>query len=106
MKKINFELLIRDRVPAIIEKSGRNVIVEQASPSEFKELLHFKLNEVLSHYDSSHDILDLIKVIDVVEALAKLEGYSEEDVLKIREDIVKKKGSYDKRLVLKEINYE
>lgn len=106
MKKIKYEMLVRDNVPSLIEESGRTVIVERAKPEEIQDLLRFKLHETLNQYDNSQDILDLIKCLEVIDAIAVTHGISPTTVLKMKDEMRNKKGGYHEMLVLKEISYE
>lgn len=106
MKRIKFEMLVRDHVPTLIEKSGRSVVAKRANPEEIQELLHFKLHESLNQYENTQDILDLIKCLEVIDAIAKAQGIDSDQVLKIKEAMRNEKGGFEEMLVLKEISYE
>lgn len=56
MKSTEYDKLIRDRIPEIIEKSGREPIYRVAEGDELLYLLNAKLNEELNEYSDSGDV--------------------------------------------------
>lgn len=47
MGVIKYNKLVRDRIPEIIEKSGKKAIVEELGNQEYKKCLDIKLGEEL-----------------------------------------------------------
>lgn len=50
MKSIKYNKLIRDRIPEIIEKSGKKAIVETLNESDYINFLKAKLEEELEEF--------------------------------------------------------
>ncbi|WP_072974551.1 nucleoside triphosphate pyrophosphohydrolase [Tissierella praeacuta] len=59
MKTIEYNKLIRDRIPEIIEKAGKQAIVEKVNRDELLKLLNIKLEEELNEYKESGSIEEL-----------------------------------------------
>lgn len=59
MKTIEYNKLIRDRIPEIIEKAGKQAIVEKVNGDELLKLLNIKLEEELNEYKESGSIEEL-----------------------------------------------
>ena len=98
--------LVRDKIPEIIRADGLEPIIETLDDSEYKVALEKKLteehNEVLeaSGADRLEELADLLEVI---KALAELEGASLEDVIKIADQKVEKRGAFKQKIFLEEV---
>ena len=101
-----YKKLVRDNIPKIIESNGENPIVRILSEQEYKEELEKKLyeeyNEVLS---SSKDnrIEELADMLEVMIALAELEGKNFNDIQKVRLLKKEKRGGFSKRIYLEDV---
>lgn len=74
------EKLVRDKMPEIIESSGRVCHYRIASDNEYKHLLIEKLDEEIAEYGESGSLEELADVMEVLIALAASDGYSENDL--------------------------
>lgn len=74
------EKLVRDKIPEIIESSGRACHYRIASDDEHKHLLIEKLDEEVAEYGESGSLEELADVMEVLIALAASDGYSENDL--------------------------
>jgi len=94
-----YNKLVRDRIPEILDAKG--VVYEKriASDQEYKEELLKKINEEVQEFLEAGNIEELVDVLEVVEALKKLPEYS--DVDKIRQIKREEKGGFDDRIILK-----
>lgn len=72
IKKYN--KLIRDRIPEIIESSGKKAIVEKVDGDQLLELLNKKLYEELDEYNESGEIEELADLVEVVQAILEYKG--------------------------------
>ena len=97
-----YDKLVRDRIPEIIEKDGRTCKTTVLSDEECLEYLNKKLLEETNEYLDSKQIEELADLEEVLRAILKLRGVSYEDFEKIRNDKVEKRGAFDKKLLLKE----
>lgn len=103
MKSIKYNKLIRDRIPEIIEQHGKKAIVEKLNESDYINFLKAKLEEELEEFKNSEDIEEIADIIEVLYAIIDFKGVSIKDFEKIRLDKSDKKGSFKKRLLLKEV---
>lgn len=71
MKTITYNKLVRDRIPEIIEDSGKTCEVEVIDDKTYLEMLDEKLTEELNEYCESHNIEELADLLEVVYATAK-----------------------------------
>ena len=106
MKTIKYHKLVRDRIPEIIEKSGKTCVTSELSASEYVEMLDEKLNEELAEYQESKSPEELADLLEVIRAVAAARGSSIEEVEKIRDEKAAKRGGFEKRILLLEVRSE
>lgn len=100
MKEIIYDKLVRDKIPEIIEKSGKQCKTEILSDEKYLEMIDKKLNEELAEYHEDQNIEELADLLEVIYAATKARGYSIEDLEKVRAKKAEKRGGFDKKLLL------
>ena len=103
MPKVEYHKLVRDRIPEIIEASGKTCSCRILPDSEYLEMLDEKLNEELSEYQESKSMEELADLMEVIRAAAKARGSSIEEVEKIRREKAEKRGGFEKKILLEEV---
>lgn len=104
MSVITYNKLVRDRIPEIIEASGKNCIVETLSEERYLEMLDAKLDEELAEYHKDQNIEELADLMEVLLAAAKARGYSREELEAVRLEKADKRGGFEKKILLKEVS--
>ena len=102
MSVIKYSKLVRDRIPEIIESSGKSCICEILSDDQYIEMLDAKLNEELAEYQESKSMEELADLLEVIRAVALARGSSIEEVEAVRIAKAEKRGGFEKKLLLKE----
>ena len=100
---IEYDKLIRDKIPEIIEQSGKKCIVEVMDNDTYIEYLDQKLNEELAEYQQDKSIEELADLFEVIYAVVAARGYSVEELERKRLDKAEKRGAFEKRLLLKSV---
>ena len=103
MKTITYHKLVRDRIPEIIEKSGKSCVTEILSDDEYQKMVDAKLDEELAEYHSDQNIEELADLLEVLYAAARARGYSLEELEQVRAEKAAKRGGFEKRILLKEV---
>ena len=103
MKTIPHNKLVRDRIPEIIEASGKACTTETLSDAEYLEMLDKKLDEELAEYHKDQNLEELADLLEVVRACAVARGYSVADLEQARAEKAAKRGGFAKRILLKEV---
>ncbi len=103
MKTIEYNKLIRDRIPEIIEKSGKEAVVEKAEGDHLLDLLNLKLDEELAEYKESGNIEELADLVEVIYGILECKGILIDNFETIRKDKVAKRGAFKEGLVLKKV---
>jgi len=100
---ILYNKLVRDRIPEIIEASGKRCECSILSDEEYLAMLDAKLNEELAEYQESKSMEELADLLEVIRAVAAARGSSIEEVEAIRRDKAAKRGGFEKKILLTEV---
>jgi len=101
---IKYNKLVRDKIPEIIEKDGKTCSTTILSDEDYISMLNAKLDEELKEYHSDDNLEELADLMEVIYAIAKAKGYSESDLDKIRKEKALKRGSFNNKILLIEVN--
>ena len=96
-----YDKLIRDRIPEIIEASGSKYEVEVVSDEVALEYLYKKLGEEVEELLSDKNLDEIADVMEVLFAIGKKFGYSENEVLGRRSEKKDSRGGFEDNLILK-----
>ena len=99
----NYNKLVRDRIPEIIEVSGRTCITEVLSNEEYLHMIDAKLDEELAEYHKDQNLEELADLIEVIYAAAIARGYTLEQLEQFRAEKAAKRGGFKNRILLKEV---
>ena len=103
MKTITYHKLVRDRIPEIIEKDGKQCVCTILSDEEYLCMLDRKLDEELKEYQESKSMEELADLLEVVRAVASARGSSMEEVEQIRIRKAEKRGGFERRIMLESV---
>ena len=101
---IEYDKLIRDKIPEIIEQSGKKCIIEVMDNDTYIEYLDQKLNEELAEYQQDKSIEELADLLEVIYAVVAARGYSVEELERLRLEKAEKRGAFEKKLLLKSVS--
>lgn len=101
--KVVYNKLVRDKIPEIIEASGKTCEMEILSDEEYLQMLDKKLDEELAEYHQEQNIEELADLLEVLYATAKARGYSIEELNHVRVEKQKVRGGFDKKILLKTV---
>ena len=102
-EKIIYNKLVRDKIPEIIEASGKTCETEILSEEEYLKMLDKKLDEELAEYHKEQNIEELADLLEALYATAKARGYSIEELEQVRVEKQKARGGFDKKILLKSV---
>ena len=103
MKVIKYHKLVRDKIPEIIESSGKTCTTAVLSSADYVAMLDEKLNEELAEYQESKSMEELADLLEVVRAVAIARGSSFDEIELIRKQKAEARGGFEKRLLLTEV---
>ena len=96
-----YDKLVRDRIPEIIEASGSKCEIEVVSDEVALEYLYKKLGEEVSELLKDRNLDEIADVMEVLFAIGKKYGYSEDEVLGRRSEKKDSRGGFEDNLILK-----
>lgn len=95
--------LVRDRIPEIIEASGRKCITQVLPNDAYIQALDAKLNEELAEYQQSKSLEELADLLEVMGAVVKARGFTWDDLTRVRKEKRACRGAFDQRIFLQEV---
>ena len=104
MSTIQYNKLVRDRIPEIIEASGKRCICSTLSDEEYLAKLDEKLNEELAEYQESKSMEELADLLEVMMAVAEARGHSFAEIEALRREKAEKRGGFRQRIWLESVH--
>ena len=98
-----YNKLVRDLIPEVIKKSGKECDIEIANMEQRRELLEAKLMEEINEYLEDKNLEELADVMEVLFGLAHNLGYTEEDLLNKRKEKLEERGGFKEGVILKKV---
>ena len=95
-----YNKLVRDRIPEIIESSGKHCKTAILSEEEYLKMLDAKLDEELAEYHKDQNIEELADLLEVIRAAAIARGYTLEELENVRAKKAEKRGGFEKKVFL------
>ena len=103
---IEYNKLVRDRIPEIIRESGKIPTLRVLSDSEYNEQLDRKLLEEVNEYLESGELEELADITEVIRAILAQKGVAADDFEKACIKKREKRGAFEKRLLLTRVDSE
>ena len=103
MSTIHHNKLVRDRIPEIIEGSGKTCVTRILPQEEYLAALDAKLTEELAEYQADKSMEELADLLEVMMAVAEARGHSFADVEAIRRAKAEKRGGFRERIFLESV---
>ena len=103
-KKIKkYNKLVRDRIPEIIQASGKSCKTEILTHDAYIQKLDEKLNEELAEYQKSKSLEELADLLEVMGAVVRARGYTWEELTQLRKAKRAERGAFDQKINLIEV---
>ena len=99
-----YHKLVRDRIPEIIEKSGKVCKTEILSDDDYLIMLEQKLDEELEEYHQDQNLEELADLLEVLWATAEARGYTVAELELMRKKKAAERGGFAKKILLKEVS--
>ena len=101
---MKYNKLVRDNIPEIIKTTGKVVITHKAYQKEYQEKLNEKLKEEVNEYLEAENIEELADILEVIYAILDNKNCSKEKIEEIRKEKAKKRGSFNNKIILDEVD--
>ena len=97
---MNYNKLVRDKIPEIIRQQGENPIFRILDQEEYFRCLEQKLDEEVGEYHRDKNAEELADILEVVFALADSIGCSWENLMEICQRKYEARGGFRDRIFL------
>ncbi|QNF29959.1 nucleoside triphosphate pyrophosphohydrolase [Metabacillus elymi] len=105
-----YNKLVRDKIPEIIEKTGKKYMTKILSNEEYIKELQTKGFEELTEYveakDKESSLEELADVLEIIHALAEYHGSSINQIEEIRKKKAVERGGFKEKIYLVEVDDE
>lgn len=99
-----YNKLVRDKIPEIIQKAGKECNIRVLEDNEYIYYLNKKLEEEFEEYLESQEIMELADVVEVIYAILDARGVGIEEFEKIRKTKRDSRGGFNERLFLIDVS--
>lgn len=102
-----YNKLVRDRIPEIIENDGKQCTTKILDNERYIVELKKKVHEELQEYEAASSdeeaVEELADILELMHALAKTHGSTIEEVENVRVEKAKKRGGFEEKVFLIEV---
>lgn len=102
-----YNKLVRDYIPEVIQKTNKEFSTRILSEEEYETELKKKLSEELTEYveasNNEEAVEELADILELLHAAVKLHGSSLEELEEVRKKKAEKRGGFEKRIFLIEV---
>ena len=99
-----YHKLVRDKIPAIIESTGKTCRTEILNDEDYLALLDEKLGEELAEYRESKSLEELADLLEVMEAVVTARGYTWEELMAVKAEKKAARGGFEDKILLLEVS--
>ncbi|UCZ54023.1 nucleoside triphosphate pyrophosphohydrolase [Bacillus shivajii] len=103
----SYHKLVRDRIPEIIEETGKRCEITRLDQNEFEYYAKRKLKEELDELHEAgnevHAVEELADMLELIYCLSEHYGYSTSELETIRQEKAKRRGSFQEKLFLEKV---
>ena len=100
---MSYQKLVRDGIPEIIQKSGKEPVIRILGAEEYTGCLHRKLDEEVVEFHQEKNGEELADILEVVFALAADLGISREMLMEVYDEKHQQRGGFAKRIFLENV---
>ncbi|MDT8862128.1 nucleoside triphosphate pyrophosphohydrolase [Alkalihalobacillus sp. MEB130] len=102
-----YNKLVRDRIPEIIEKSGKSFRTNVLDSASYQKELRMKLREEMDELLQAKFVEDRVEemadLLEVMYALASLDGVDPHEIERVRERKQNERGGFKERILLMDV---
>ncbi|MBT2682240.1 nucleoside triphosphate pyrophosphohydrolase [Bacillus sp. ISL-37] len=105
-----YNKLVRDRIPEVIENTGKKFSTKILNETEYIEQLKKKAYEELDEYENTENKKDAVEeladLLEIIHALSEYHGSSIDEVEEVRKQKAEKRGGFKEKIFLIEVEDE
>lgn len=92
--------LVRNKIPEIIEDSGKRAVTHILSDEEYIAALEVKLNEEVAEYQVDKNLEEMADILEVLQAICVARGYNLEQLEEKRREKAEERGGFNAKIFL------
>ncbi len=97
---MEFNKLVRDKIPEIIKSRGDIPFVHIADEIEYEEALKNKLDEEVKEFLADPSVEEVADIFEVLHAFCDLKGVEINNLEEVRKKKVEERGGFEQRIML------
>jgi len=98
-----YDTLVRDEIPALIEADDEEPVVHVADDAEYERRLRAKLVEEAEEFAAEGDSAELADVLAVVDAYCEHAGVDGDELAGLQAEMASERGGFEERIVLERV---
>ena len=102
-----YNKLVRDLIPNIIEIDGKTCVTYRLDDSQYITEVNKKMHEELAEYEGAitpdDAVEELVDLLELIHAAAKFHGVSVDELEAVRAEKATKRGGFEERIFLVEV---
>ena len=103
MEIIEYNKLVRDKIPEIIEADGKTAITMSIDGLKLKQALVKKLTEEGEEYLEGLETEEIADLLEILHGLMEAQGVSYEEVERIRLSKKEERGGFSEGLIFRKV---
>ncbi len=103
MVSIQYDKLVRDKIPEIIRQAGKQPITDILSQDDIAAALDRKLQEEVQEYLESGSVEEMADILEVLHGIAFHKGITWNEVESVRDRKRDERGGFEKGIRLLEV---
>ena len=103
MNSIHYDKLVRDKIPDVIRRAGKQPVTDVLSHEDMAGALDRKLQEEVREYLDSSSIEEMADILEVLHGIAFNKGISWEEVEAVRVRKRDERGGFEQGIRLLEV---
>ena len=103
MKRTEHKKIVRDRIPEIIESTGKRAVCRAAETEEAVRGLEEKLSEELSEYLADHSLEEMADLLEVMHGILYHRGIAWEELEAVRRKKREARGGFERGIFLEAV---
>lgn len=100
---MNYNKLVRDKIPEYIASKGEKAVTHIADDAEYWQKLREKLQEEVNEFLNDESVGEVADIFEVLDAICEYKQYHNDELTRVKEKKAAERGMFKKRIILDEV---